>query len=235
MFDVIAFDADDTLWHNETLFNLTQEKFAELLLPYHETDWIASKLYETETRNLDLFGYGVKGFVLSMIETAIELTEGHIKGEEIQVLIEAGKGMLQAPVTPLAHVKPTLESLSRAHELMVVTKGDLFDQESKLARSGLGDFFRHMEVVSEKGVENYRQVLVKYGIDPRRFLMIGNSLKSDIFPVIEIGGHAIHIPYHTTWQHERVDAPGAFRDKYFELEHIGLVPKWIRSRQSPAE
>ena len=227
MFQVIALDADDTLWHNETLFSITQEKFRNLLLPYHEAEWIDRKLFETEKANLELFGYGIKGFTLSMIETAIELTEGRISGAEIENLIAAGKEMLQAPVEPLPEVAETLSELSARYPLMLITKGDLFDQESKLARSGLEGYFTHVEIVSEKNPDVYRTLLRKHRIAPEQFLMVGNSLKSDILPVIDIGGAAVHIPYHTTWIMERVKAPPTDQRTYTTLEHIGLLPGFL--------
>jgi putative hydrolase of the HAD superfamily len=161
MLDMIAFDADDTLWHMESLFHLTHEKYAELLSPYHSADWIGKKLYETEMRNLKHFGYGVKGFTLSMIETAIELTEGRIKGDEIQKIVELGKQMLKAPVQLLEHVEDTIKTLSAIYPLMLLTKGDLFDQESKIARSGLSTYFKYIEIRTHKTKAVYRAVFKK--------------------------------------------------------------------------
>jgi len=227
MFDVIALDADDTLWHNETLFSITQEKFRNLLSPYHEADWINHKLYETEKANLDFFGYGIKGFTLSMIETAIELTEGRISGAEIQSLIAAAKEMLEAPVVPLPGVEETLADLSARWPLMLITKGDLFDQESKLARSGLETYFTKIEIVSEKNSAVYRGLLERNRIRADRFLMVGNSLKSDILPVVEIGGHAVHIPYHTTWIMERIEPPSQALQTWGTIDHIGLLEDYL--------
>ena len=220
--DVIAFDADDTLWHNESLFTVTQSKFKQLLSAYHSDEWIEEKLNETERRNIEHFGYGIKGFTLSMIETAIELTEGRISGAEIGQIIGFAKAMRQAPVELLDGVEETISALAGQYTLMLITKGDLFDQESKIARSGLGDYFNHVEIVSEKNAGVYRAVMAKHGFDPRRFLMVGNSIKSDILPAVEAGAHAVYVPYHTTWVHERVteyDASG-----FFEIAHIGLLP-----------
>jgi putative hydrolase of the HAD superfamily len=228
MFDIIAFDADDTLWHNESLFTVTQDKFAELLAPYHERDWIQKKLYETEIRNLQLFGYGIKGFALSLIETAVELSEGRIKGHEIQSILDAAKEMLRAPVETLKGVKSTLARLSKHHVLMVLTKGDLLDQESKLARSGLGDFFRHVEVVSQKNRATYRAIMRRFGLQSNRFLMVGNSLKSDILPVVDVGGRAVHIPYQTLWAHEKVGSDEAARQDYYRLERISQLPGLLK-------
>src|SRR6478672_3740029 len=150
MFEVIAFDADDTLWHNETVFQATEKQFAELLARHHPADWVRERLFATEMKNLQHFGYGIKGFTLSMIETAIDLTEGNISGDEIRQILAWGHEMLRAPVQLLDGVRETVEALSTEHRLMLLTKGDLFDQESKLARSGLGDYFSEVQIVSEK-------------------------------------------------------------------------------------
>lgn len=229
MIRLIAFDADDTLWHSETLYLMTQDKFKELLSPYQAGEIIDQKLYETEMRNIRLFGYGVKGFTLSMIETAIELTEGRITGREIQTIIDLARTMLNAPIRLLDRVEETLEQLSHSYELMLLTKGDLLDQESKIARSGLADYFDHIEVVSRKESETYRELLARYGIDPANFLMVGNSLRSDVLPVVAIGGQAVHIPYQITWTHETVERPD--RSDYFELEDIGLLPDLLKQIQ----
>ncbi|MFL6277354.1 MAG: HAD family hydrolase [Blastocatellia bacterium] len=220
--EVIAFDADDTLWHNESLFTVTQSKFKQLLAGYHSDEWIEAKLNETEHRNIQHFGYGIKGFTLSMIETAIELTEGRISGAEIQQIIDYAKAMVRAPVELLDGVAETISALAEQYPLMLITKGDLFDQESKIARSGLGDHFSHLEIVSEKNTDVYRAVMARHQLDPRRFLMVGNSIKSDILPVIEAGGRAVHIPYHTTWVHEQVSDYDAA--SFYEIDNIRLLP-----------
>lgn len=202
--EIIAFDADDTLWHNESLFTITQDKYKKLLAKYHTEEWIESRLFDTETENIKHFGYGVKGFTLSMIETAIELSEGRITGTEINQIIDFAKQMLRSPIELLENVEETIEKLSQTHELMIITKGDLFDQESKIARSGLADYFSKIEIVKEKDEEIYQKILTKYQIDKDKFVMIGNALKSDILPVLRIGSSAVHIPYHTTWAREIV-------------------------------
>lgn len=229
MIDVIAFDADDTLWHNETLYSMTQDKFKQMLSRYHSADWIEQKLYETEMHNLEYFGYGIKAFTLSMIETAIELTEGRIQGGEIQALIDFAREMLDAPVQLLDQAQKVVAQLSETHTLMIITKGDLFDQETKIAQSGLADYFSHVEIVSDKTENTYRQLLVKYDIAPQRFLMVGNSLRSDILPVLAIGGQAVYIPYHLTWAHETVDLDEQDEEQqtFVELEHMGLLPDLI--------
>ena len=225
--DVIAFDADDTLWLNEDYYLDVHQRYFGLLTAYHETEWIERRLYETEVKNLAHFGYGAKSFTLSMIETAIELSEGRISAAEIQQIIEMGKEILTTPVELLDGVAETLLALVEDYELMVVTKGDLLHQETKIAQSGLGDLFRWAEVVSEKDPATYSRIVARYGIAPERFLMVGNSLKSDVLPVLAMGGQAIHIPYQTTWAHERV-APEALNGKqYVELAHIGLLPEWL--------
>ncbi|MBX7172089.1 MAG: HAD family hydrolase [Pyrinomonadaceae bacterium] len=202
--EIIAFDADDTLWHNESLFTITQDKYKNLLAKYHDAEWIESQLFDTETRNIEHFGYGVKGFTLSMIETAIELSEGRISGAEIRQIIDFAKEMLKSPIELLDGVAETIEKLSKTHDLMVITKGDLFDQESKIARSGLAHYFSKVEIVKEKDDEVYQKILAKHKINKDKFVMIGNALKSDILPILRIGAAAIHIPYHTTWVREIV-------------------------------
>jgi putative hydrolase of the HAD superfamily len=225
--DLIAFDADDTLWHNEHLYLTTHDKFKQLLRQYHNEEWIDQRLNETEIRNLQHFGYGIKGFTLSMIETAIELSEGRISVNEIQTIIGFGKEMLQAPVELLDGVAETIPKLAAIYELMLITKGDLFDQETKIARSGLGDYFSRIEVVSEKDIDTYKRIIAKHGIAPQRFLMVGNSLKSDILPVIAMGGRAVFIPYKTTWIHERVAEEELGGKQYIELQHITLLPAFL--------
>ncbi|MGZ8834055.1 MAG: HAD family hydrolase [Thermoanaerobaculia bacterium] len=229
MFDVIAFDADDTLWHNESVFQATEKQFSELLAHHHSPDWVRERLFATETRNLRHFGYGVKGFILSMIETAIELTEAEIRGDEINQIIKWGHEMLRAPVQLLEGVRETVEVLSRGHKLMLVTKGDLFDQESKLARSGLGEYFYDVQIVSEKDAATYKRVISRSGTAPQKFLMVGNSLKSDILPALDAGAMAVHIPYYTTWAHEQV---GSHDHKVVALGAISELPEWLEQHQA---
>lgn len=226
MFDLIAFDADDTLWHNETLYTATQEKLRELLSRYTSPEIVDRKLYQTEMRNLQYYGYGIKSFTLSMIETAIEITEGRIQGSEIQQIIDNGKDMRRANLQLLEHVEEAIIQLSKSYRLMMITKGDLFDQETKIARSGIGDYFSVIEIVSVKTKETYVNVLNKHQIEPARFLMVGNSLRSDILPVLELGGCGVYIPYQQIWEHEVVDVSG-MEKTYYELEHIGLLPNLI--------
>jgi putative hydrolase of the HAD superfamily len=233
-FDVIAFDADDTLWHNERMYVNAQAKFLQLLSQYHNPEWISESLNRTEIRNIQHFGYGVKAFALSMIESAVELTEGRISGQDIQALIDLAKEMLSTEVELLDYVKETIPQLSARYRLMVITKGDLLDQETKIARSGLGGYFQQIEVVSQKARESYERVLSKYAIAPQRFLMVGNSLRSDILPVLELGGNAVHIPYETTWFHEIADPPPDGHPGYFSLEHLGQLPALLEQLEHQA-
>ena len=226
-FVVVALDADDTLWHNETLFTATQSQFRELLARYQDAAFVDKRLYETETKNLRHFGYGVKGFTLSMIETAIELTGGRVTGAEVRRLMELGREMLQAPVELLDGVAETVEALAADHRLVLVTKGDLFDQESKLARSRVGHHFAAVEIVSEKNARTYAAVMARQRVAPERFVMVGNSLKSDVLPVLEAGGAAVHIPYHVTWAHEQVDAAALAGKEFAQLSGIRELPDWL--------
>ncbi|MBK8811294.1 MAG: HAD family hydrolase [Acidobacteria bacterium] len=230
MITAIAFDADDTLWHNERIFISAKEKFKTLLGRYHTPDWIEQRLDDTESRNIAHFGYGIKGFTLSMIETAIELTEGRVAGSEITEILGFARSMMASPIDVLEGVRETVEALAGKYRLMVITKGDLFDQETKIARSGLGDFFDAVEIVSEKHPAVYSGILARHRIAPSAFLMVGNSLRSDILPVVEIGGLAVHVPYETEWFHDRV-AENDLRGKNFAtLERIAQLPDWITSR-----
>jgi putative hydrolase of the HAD superfamily len=202
---VIAFDADDTLWVNEPYFQETEKKFCALLedyLPQHTT---AKELFKTEIDNLALYGYGVKGFMLSMIETAIRITGKTSNIEIIERIIDLGKELLAKPIELLDGVEDVLQSLKGRYRLVVATKGDLLDQERKLKKSKLEHYFHHIEIMSEKQESDYTKLIKHLDISPDQFLMLGNSLKSDIMPVLAIGGHGIHIPYHTTWAHEQVD------------------------------
>ncbi len=228
MVDVIAFDGDDTLWHNETLFSVTQEKFRALLRPYVEESDIDASLLATEKRNLALFGYGIKGFTLSMIETAIEVSGGRVTATEVQTLIEHGKAMLDHPVELLDGVEEIIDSLGQVYRIMLITKGDLFDQESKIARSGLAERFWKIEIVSEKDPDTYRRILATNDIAADDFLMVGNSVRSDILPVLEIGGRAVHIPYHVTWEHEQADPLSAEGRAYRTLDSIVELPLILR-------
>ncbi len=201
---VIGFDADDTLWVNETFFREAELEFARLMSPYETANKIDQELFKKEIENLDLYGYGVKSFVLSMVESAIELSNGSVSNQTIEKILNIGKSMINQPVELLDGVEDVLKALSKNYRLILATKGDLLDQERKLEKSGLTDYFHHIEVLSEKKAHNYSKLLNHLDIDPPEFLMIGNSLKSDILPLIDIKAHAIHVPFHTTWAHEQV-------------------------------
>ncbi|MEP6749383.1 MAG: HAD family hydrolase [Bacteroidota bacterium] len=201
---VIAFDADDTLWVNEPYFQETEKKFCSLLedfLPHHS---ISQELFRTEIENLSLYGYGVKGFILSMIETALIVSNNTLNVTIIEKVIQYGKELLAQPVEILDGVEEVLQSLSEKYKLVVATKGDLLDQERKLKKSGINHYFHHTEIMSDKQEADYLKLIKHLDIQPAEFLMIGNSIKSDILPVLAIGGHGIHVPYHTTWAHEQV-------------------------------
>lgn len=224
---LVGFDADDTLWHNERLFTDTQERFRALLRRHCEESIVEQRLYDTEVRNLAHYGYGVKAFTLSMVETAIDLTDGVIPGAEINEILDMGREMLRAPVELLDGVADVIPSLAERYRLMVITKGDLLDQETKVARSGLGDHFDFVEIVSRKDRDTYERLLDAHGASPGRFVMVGNSLRSDVVPVAEMGAVAVHIPYHTTWAHEEI-GDGTLGDvPYTRLERIADVPAFL--------
>lgn len=217
---VVGFDADDTLWHNESIFENVHERYRALLAHYHEAATVDRTLFATEMRNLELYGYGVKGFTLSAIETAIALTAGKIRAEEIQQLIELGREMLAHPVDLLEGVAEVLAEISQQHRVVLITKGDLRDQERKLKKSGLLAHFHGVEIVAEKDEGSYANILRRHAIEPTRFLMVGNSLKSDILPVLALGGRGAHIPYHLTWAAERVEANPDVPGRFFQLPSI---------------
>ena len=223
----IGLDADDTLWHNENLFEDHHRKFCELLSEYHDTPTVERTLFETEMSNLEIYGYGIKSFTLSSIETAIKLTEGAISSEELRRIVDFGKNMLRHPVELLPNVQEVIEELSETYRLVLITKGDLRDQERKIAQSGLAHCFEHAEVVSDKNAETYARALRRLNIPVDRFLMVGNSLKSDILPILDLGGYGVHIPYHILWEHERADAPPAGHDRFHELESIKQLPSLL--------
>ena len=235
MFDIIAFDADDTLWQNESLYSATQARLAQLLAPYLDDIDVDARLYETEKRNIPYFGYGIKSFTLSMIETAIALTEGRVTNADIQQIITFAKEMIDTPTQLLDGVASVVAQVAATHTLMLITKGDLLDQQRKLDRSGLADDFAHIEVVAEKTEKTYRTILAHYKVDAARFLMVGNSLKSDVLPVVAIGGQAVHIPHTLTWEHERVDPAAAQHARYFKLAHISELPSLVEELQHQNE
>lgn len=224
----IAFDADDTLWVNETYFRDTEARFAALLDRFETQNTLDQQLFLKEMQNLPVYGYGIKGFMLSMVECAIEISNGNVSTAEIQSILAMGKEMIEHPVELLPGIETVLQQLQDRYRLLVLTKGDLLDQERKLAASGLGAYFHHVEVMSDKTPEKYQRLLEHLEINPNEFLMIGNSLKSDVLPIIEIGAKAIHIPFHTTWAHEQVSDKEAERADYLTIssasELLELLP-----------
>ena len=206
----IAFDADDTLWHNEPYFDEAQERFCELFQDYASSQEILGLILNHQVKNLPLYGFGIKAFTLSMIETALQLTNNTISGQGIEKILTIGKDLLQKPVELMPNVEEVLESLQGKYKLIVATKGDLKDQHRKLHESGIGHYFHHIEVLSDKTELDYTKMLGRLDIQAADFLMIGNSLKSDVLPILNIGGYGIHVPYHTTWEYEKID---------FEINH----------------
>ena len=230
MFDLIGFDGDDTLWHNERLYQMGRQRFREILAKYElrsSMQQIDDRVHETEMRNLRHYGYGVMSFVLSLIETSVELTGGRISGEDIGSLLDLSKEMLSAEVHLFEGAGETLARLSGDYTLMLITKGDLLHQHAKVNQSGLKQYFRHVEVVSEKSRETYATLLSRHSIPPSRFLMIGNSMRSDVLPVLELGGWAVHIPAMLSWAHEDVHPPGDLGERFLELESLAQLPAWL--------
>jgi putative hydrolase of the HAD superfamily len=224
---VVGLDGDDTLWHNETRFNLTQAELRDLLRRHVPEADVDAHLAEVEMKNLGMYGYGVKAFTLSMIETAIQVTEGRIPATDLEVILGWGKRMLMEPTELLDGVEVALLELSERYDLLLITKGDLFDQESKLARSELAELFLGVEIVSEKNVSSYRSILTRRGIKTDEFVMVGNSLRSDIVPVLELGGRAVHIPYQVTWHHEHVPEESLPTTGWHRLEKIGELSRLL--------
>ncbi|MBL4772609.1 MAG: HAD hydrolase-like protein [Alcanivoracaceae bacterium] len=220
---VIGFDADDTLWINETYFRDAELEFGKLMQPYETINQIDQELFKIEMANLPIYGYGIKGFILSMLETALTLSNNQVSHNTLQAILEIGKTMLNKPVELLDGVEDVLETLSKTHRLIMATKGDLLDQERKLEKSGLIKYFHHIEVLSDKKEDDYSQLLNHLDIRPEEFLMIGNSLKSDILPLINIGAHAIHVPFHITWQHEEVQHLDTNNESYITLDNISDI------------
>jgi putative hydrolase of the HAD superfamily len=222
----IAFDADDTLWHNERFFHDTQAQFAALLQDHGDAEAIGTALLETERRNVGLYGFGVKGFTLSMLETATRLAGDDLPASAVREILDLGKTMLDHPVEILPGVIETLDALRDDYSLMVITKGDLFHQEGKLVQSGLQDYFAHVEIVSDKTAATYRTVFDRHGHGPARAMMIGNSLKSDILPALEVGSWAVHVPHDLTWELEHAEEP--IEDlRYRRMATIDGVPDLV--------
>ena len=224
---VIGFDADDTLWVNETYFREAELEFAKLLSAYETSNKIDQELFKKEMDNLELYGYGVKGFVLSMVEMALEISNYNVSNKTIEAILDIGKDMINKPVELLDGVEEVLETLSKQYKLILATKGDLLDQERKLEKSGLIDYFHHIEVLSDKKEANYSKLLNHLDINPSEFLMIGNSLKSDILPLVNIKAHAIHVPFHTTWAHEEVSKKESNGKAYKTVSRLRDILKLV--------
>jgi len=228
---VIGFDADDTLWDNEPHYRALEQIFCELVRPYLPQEEASRALYKTEVGNMPLYGYGAKAYTLSIIETALEVSGHRITASDIRKILDAGKILADSPIRLLDKVEEVLQQLSRNYTLIVATKGDLLDQERKLRKSGLAPFFHHIEIMSDKQTTDYKKLFRHLDISAEHFLMVGNSICSDILPVIELGGYAVHIPYHTTWLHEQVDEqPDLPDDHFMGIPSIALIPEmcpWI--------
>ena len=222
---VIGFDADDTLWVNETYFREAEIEFANLLSAYETPNKIDQELFKKEIENLELYGYGVKGFMLSMIEMALELSNYNVSNKSLEAVLNIGKTMLNKPVELLHGVEDVLSDLSKNYKLILATKGDLLDQERKLEKSGLTEYFHHIEVLSDKKESNYSKLLNHLDISPSEFLMVGNSLKSDVLPLINIGAHSMHVPFHTTWIHEDVSDIEQTTNNYLTVKNLSDILK----------
>ena len=226
--NLICLDADDTLWHNETFFRRTSEAFAELLSDFEESELILERLDRTEHRNLPAYGYGAKGFILSMIEAACEIAGDRLSSAMVARIIVLGKEMLSHPVEMLSGVSEALDALAERGKLVLLTKGDLWHQEAKLAASGLGDYFAGVEIVSDKKADTYRRIFARYGVSPEEAVMAGNSMRSDILPALEAGAWAAFIPFEIVWSHEAAEAPVG-HPRYRELASLGQLAAWIDS------
>jgi len=228
----IGFDADDTLWHNENIFERVHERYCELLARHHDAATVRRALHATEMRNLDLYGYGIKGFMLSSIETAIELTGGKLSVNEVRELLALGRGMLDHPVELLDGAAEVLEALAPAYRLFLITKGDLVDQERKLAKSGIAERFQAVDIVSEKNILTYERILLRHEIEPANFLMVGNSVKSDILPVLALGASGVYIPYRLIWGHEHAEIPPAAEGRFFQAASLRELPEIVERWRS---
>lgn len=224
----IAFDADDTLWENEKYYHTGQVKLAELLSDYLTYDEVQAELLKTETDNMPWYGYGIKAFGLSMIETAIRVSKGAVGSKEVAVILDHLRSMLEQQTQVLPGVLETLEMLKHDYHLLVITKGDILDQERKLSLSGLQDYFMAYDVVSDKKDDTYKQILSRYSIEPSQFVMVGNSLRSDILPVVKLGGHGVYIPHHFTWEHEVINDVNPHQDGFIQIEKMQELPEVIQ-------
>jgi putative hydrolase of the HAD superfamily len=227
----IAFDADDTLWHNERFFKLTQKRFAAILADFADPIDLDARLLAAERRNIGHYGYGIKGFMLSMIETAIDVTNGKVQGHVIKEILTAGNDMLGHPIELLPHAQQAVEAMSATHKVLLITKGDLLDQERKLAQSGLGEMFDGVEIVSEKNPETYRKLFENHGTLPAETLMVGNSMKSDVLPVLDVGGWGVHVPHDLAWALEHADEPKD-HERYRMVNDLGDLPALVNKIES---
>lgn len=225
--NLIAFDADDTLWHNEFLYRQARGEFMQLFAEKMDVDTLGKYLDEVEIRNLEWYGYGIKSFALSMVQSAAECIGSRLSGEQVQAILTIIDKMIRADVLLLDCAQWSLERLYKKYPLLLITKGDLFEQERKIKRSGIQDYFHFFEVVGEKTERSYQHILKKYGCAPDNFLMVGNSLRSDILPVLQIGGHAVYVPYEQIWSHEAVDAKTLKKYQFEEITHLGELPELV--------
>lgn len=232
MLTTIGFDADDTLWHNESFFRLTQERFATLLADHSAPEHLQDRLLEAERRNLSIYGYGVKGFTLSMIETAVEVSQGRVPASVIGEILAAGREMLEHPVNLLPHARATVSALAQDYRLVLITKGDLLDQERKLAQSGLGDLFDGVEIVSDKTPAVYRAAFARHGTGADQGMMVGNSLKSDVLPMLAAGGWGVHVPHGLTWALELADPPEG-HSRFHQMPDLSPLPDLVARLASP--
>jgi len=223
---VLGLDADDTLWHNETFYQSTRQRFNELLADFVDVDRLEEEIAATEKRNLSLYGYGAKGFTLSMMETAIQVSDGKISSQALSEILAIGRELMNHPVEPLPGVHEALEVLSAEYKLVLITKGDLFHQESKLAASGLGGFFSGVEIVSEKKADTYTRIFSRHGAGPEHAAMAGNSVRSDVLPALEAGSYAALIPFHLVWAHEDAPLP-TDNPRFAELPSLADLPRWL--------
>ena len=218
----IALDADDTLWQNEQFFRLTEQRFADLLRDYTDAPDLTERLIAATTRNLAFYGFGAKGFALSMVETALDVTDHRVPGTVIAEIMAAGRELLNFPIETLPHVDQALGQLQQRYRLILVTKGDIFDQERKLAASGLAEYFAAVEVVSDKNEATYRRIFARHTEGAAHSVMVGNSLKSDILPAISAGAFAVYVPHDLTWSYEHADEPEG-EPRFARVEHLGLL------------
>jgi putative hydrolase of the HAD superfamily len=227
MIDTLAFDADDTLWHNEHLFQDTQKQLEAIVQRYRPGEDIHDALFAVEMRNLALFGYGIKGFTLSMVEAAIQLTGERITAAEVHEIVQLGKHMMTAPVDLLEGVEETLAAVCGRFRVILITKGDIVDQNSKIERSGLAECFEQVEIVPRKDARAYRTIFERHGIEPARTVMVGNSMPSDVLPILELGGHGVHVPYALLWAHEAHDEDPV-SERFHRLQRLDELPGLLR-------